>query len=147
MPSFSRENIYLAVGTEDGEVYIWTTSEFSIHKKYQVGSCIKCIDYSPDGTKLAIGGTDRKFQIIDTTTGLAVFCKTLNSGLTALKWSKYLLVVGCENGNLLIWNIVEVKLLYEFEAHKGEYNWLKIYSYIYVYIYGLHLIYNSRGAI
>ncbi|XP_044751109.1 protein FAN-like [Coccinella septempunctata] len=116
---FDQENAFLAVGTEDGEVYIWKTSEFSLHKKYQVGSSIKCIDYSPDGTKLALGGMDGVFQIIDTTAGLAVFRKILNSSLTSLKWSRCLLIIGCENGSLMIWNIVEVKLLYEFVAHKG----------------------------
>ncbi|KAL3282016.1 hypothetical protein HHI36_005219 [Cryptolaemus montrouzieri] len=116
---FDQGNNYLAVGTEDGEVYIWETVEFTLFKKYQFGSSIKCMDYSPDSTKLALGGKDKIFQIIDTTTGMAVFRKMLNSSILSLKWKEYLLVLGCEDGNLFIWNMVEVKILYELKAHEG----------------------------
>ncbi|KAK9870435.1 hypothetical protein WA026_008004 [Henosepilachna vigintioctopunctata] len=116
---FDKDNIYLAVGTEDGEVYIWEAEEFTLYKRYQLSTNVKCIDYSPDGMKLALGGNDKIFQIIDTSSGMPVFRKHLNSTISSLKWKDYLLVLGCEDGSILVWNIVEVKLLYELKAHEA----------------------------
>ncbi|CAH0557856.1 unnamed protein product [Brassicogethes aeneus] len=118
--TFNFENTYLAVGTDDGEIYIWNTEDFALFKKYQVlESSIKAISYSPDGLKLALGGTDKVFKIIDVTSGLSVCTKTLKSPITSLKWMDYLVVLGCEDGVVYVWDIFEVKLLFEIQAHEG----------------------------
>lgn len=95
-------------------------SNFSLFKKYDLQtSSITAISYSPDSMKLAVGSSDKIFQILDINTGMPVFIKTLNSSVCSLKWSKFLLVLGCEDGYLLIWDIFEVKLIVEFNAHSG----------------------------
>ncbi|KAJ8939230.1 hypothetical protein NQ318_015188 [Aromia moschata] len=118
---FDRDNKYLAVGTEDGEVSIWETEGFTRYKKYDLcSSNITALNYSPDGLKLAIGSGDKIFQIIDVNTGMLVFKdETLKSSISALKWSEFLLVLGCDDGVLSIWDIFEVRLLLKVQAHSG----------------------------
>ncbi|XP_056631218.1 protein FAN-like isoform X3 [Diorhabda sublineata] len=117
--SLNSNNNNLAVGTEDGDLYIWETINFTLYKKYNHSTSITALSYSPDGLKLAIGTSDKVFKIIDVDTGLSVFNKTLNSDVTALKWSDHLLLLGCGDGILSIWDIFEVKLIFEIAAHSG----------------------------
>lgn len=96
-------------------------ADFTLFKKYDLqSSSITAISYSPDNMKLAVGSNDKVFQIIDANTGMPVFTKTLNSSVCSLKWSEFLLVLGCEDGTLSIWDIFEVKLIMEFNAHSGK---------------------------
>lgn len=119
---FFSDNGFFTVGTEDGEIYVWETVNFSLFKKYDLQtSSITAIIYSPDGMKLAVGSSDKIFQILDIHTGMPVFIKTLKSSVCSLKWSKFLLVIGCEDGYLLVWDIFEVKLIEEFKAHSGKF--------------------------
>lgn len=126
--SFNSTNHHLAVGTEDGDVYVWDMSTFLLFKKYIQSSSITAINYSPDGMKLAIGSRDMTFQIIDVNTGLSVFSKILNSVVTSLMWRDYLLVIGCEDGTLSLWDIFEVRLLLEIEAHTSAIKTIDISS-------------------
>ncbi|RZB38733.1 protein FAN-like [Asbolus verrucosus] len=117
---FDVDDSHLAVGTEDGEIYIWQTKDFALKKKYQIdASSITTINYSPDGMKLALGGKNKTLQIIDVETGLPVFSKVMKSSISSLKWNGFLLILGCDDGNLFIWDIMKVKLLYEIKAHSG----------------------------
>ncbi|CAG9772021.1 unnamed protein product [Ceutorhynchus assimilis] len=116
---FDPEENCFAVGTEDGEIYIWQVRDFGLFKKYNLGSKINALDYSPDGQKLAIGTENGSFQVLEVNTGMPVFSKTLQSNVCSLKWSGQLLVIGCQNGLLSLWDMFEVRLLLEIEAHTG----------------------------
>lgn len=116
----SRENEHLAVGTDDGEVYIWRMDNMTLFKKYQIlSSKVKAVGFGSDGLKLAVGGEDKLFQVIDFNTGMTVFTSTLKSYVSCLKWKNSLLVLGCDNGFILIWDMFEVRLLYELQVHSG----------------------------
>lgn len=115
-----RENTYLAVGTEDGEVYVWDLQSKALYKKISGHtSSVKGLNYSPDGHKIASCGQDKLFRIVDVNTGLALCSKMLESPLLCLKWESFLLMLGSEDGTLYIWNIVEVKMLFKIKAHNG----------------------------
>lgn len=65
---------------------------------------------------------DKLFQILDVNTGLSVFNKILAAPLTCLKWSQSIILLGCEDGVVSVWDIVEVKPLFEInKAHDGGY--------------------------
>ncbi|KAF2878744.1 hypothetical protein ILUMI_27419 [Ignelater luminosus] len=117
---FSPDNDYLATGTGDGEIYIWDVTSSSLHKKFNLHKgAIKAISFSPEGQKLVSCGSDKIFQVIDISTGMALCSKTLSSVLLCLKWQEFLLLLGSEDGILYIWDIVEVKLLHQTKAHEG----------------------------
>ncbi|XP_028128132.1 protein FAN [Diabrotica virgifera virgifera] len=125
--SFNNDNDHLAVGTEDGDIYIWEMTNFKLFKKYNPqSSSITTLSYSPDGMKLALGTKDKLFQIVDVNTSLPVFSKNMSNAVTSLKYSEYLLVIGCEDGTLSLWDIFEVKLLLEVVAHSGSIRTLDI---------------------
>lgn len=117
---FFSENNHLAVGTDDGEIYIWETETFALKKKF-IGhkATITAINYGPDGQTLASCGMDKLFQILDVNTGLSVFNKIFSCCLTSLKWSQSIIVLGDESGVISVWDIVEVKFLFEVKAHDG----------------------------
>lgn len=118
---YYRENTYLAVGTEDGEIYIWNTSSNTVQKKFSPhkGS-IKSISYSPDGQKLSTCGLDSMIQITDVNTGMSLYSKMMPSPLLCLKWEDYLLFAGSECGILYVWNIIEVRLILEKQINEGN---------------------------
>ncbi|KAL1493970.1 hypothetical protein ABEB36_009649 [Hypothenemus hampei] len=115
--NFEPQEHYFAVGTEDGEVYIWDVKQFIIYKKYYVSNKVNTLVYSPDGQRIAIGCDDGTFQVLEVATGMPVFSKVLPSKVCNLKWKGHFLTVGCGNGILSLWNMFEVKLLQEIEAH------------------------------
>lgn len=117
---YFRDNNYLATGTGDGEIYIWDIINNTLHKKFSLhSSSVKAISFSPEGQKLVSCGSDKVFQIIDISTGMALYNKTLQSVLLCVKWQDFILLLGAEDGTLYVWDIVEVKLLYQLKAHKG----------------------------
>ncbi|KAG5896999.1 hypothetical protein JTB14_010751 [Gonioctena quinquepunctata] len=119
--SIDSGNGHLAVGTEDGDVYIWEMNNFTLVKRYPLQSAsIDTISYSPDGLKLGLGSRDKFFQIIDVNSGMSVFSTVLHANVSSSKWNEFLLVIGCEDGTLLLWDIFEVKLLLEIKAHSGS---------------------------
>lgn len=68
-PHFS-DNSRFAVGTVDGEIYIWKTCDLTIDKKYKnFTSRINTLVYSPDGQKIAVGTDNGIFCILEVTTG------------------------------------------------------------------------------
>nr|XP_022903280.1 protein FAN-like [Onthophagus taurus] len=120
---FNGCNKHLAVGTQDGEVYIWQISDNLLFKRFSLhNSAIKSISYSPDEEKLVTCGLDKCFKVIDISTGMAVYSKILNSPLYSLKWDASTLFIGDESGFVYIWNIVEVKELLEMKLHNGAVN-------------------------
>lgn len=99
---------------------MWEIEKFALKKKFTSHTAsITAVNYGPDGQTLASCGTDKLFQILDVNTGLSVFNKTFSCALTCLKWSQSIIVLGDENGIISVWNIVEVKFLFEVKAHNG----------------------------
>ncbi|KAF5298434.1 hypothetical protein FQR65_LT01213 [Abscondita terminalis] len=118
--SFSPKNDYLASATDDGGIFLWNMSTYLLHKKFKIHtSAVKSISFSPDGQKLVSCGSDKVFQVIDINTGMPLYNKTLSSVLISLKWEDFILLIGSEDGILYVWDIVEVKLLYQTKAHTG----------------------------
>lgn len=140
LPNGFRRDAYFAVGTQDGEIYIWDTQCLTLYKKYE-NNCggVRVLCYSPDGQKLALGADNGTFQVLDVQTGtlklqkykkqvsnaiftgLPVFSKIFPSKVSCLKWQGNILTLGNEAGLLQIWDMFEVKELLEIQVHSGNY--------------------------
>ncbi|XP_017773064.1 PREDICTED: protein FAN-like [Nicrophorus vespilloides] len=116
-----RDNKYLAVGTEDGEIYVWNMQDYRLEKKYLAHSKkVTSISFTDDSLKIISCSLDKTFQVSDMNTGMSMYRKILASPLHCLKLDDYLLLIGSESGDLYIWDIVEVKLLLQMHAHQGS---------------------------
>lgn len=112
---------HLAVGTEDGEIYIWQANERTLERKYHMHSAkVTAISYSPDGQKLISCSADKTFQVLDINTGMPVYKKSFNAALNCLKWREFILLLGSADGKLYVWDINAVRMLMEVQAHRGK---------------------------
>lgn len=146
--SFCSDNKCLAVGTEDGEIYIWDLQGNKLMKKlYGHSMSVNGIDYSPDSQKIASCGKDKIFQVIDVNTSLALYNKVMDSPLNSLNWSDTLLLIGAEDGVLYVWNILEVKILLEIKAHEGKFVLIIIIKQKSVYLIFFCRCYNCGCSI
>lgn len=57
---------------------------------------------------------------------MALYNKTLPSPLLSLYWDGFILLLGSEDGCLYIWDLIEVKLLLQMNAHKGSIRTVKL---------------------
>lgn len=69
---------------------------------------------------------DKMFQVVDLITGMAMYNKLLPSPLTSLFWDGFILLLGSESGCLYVWDLIEVKLLLQVDAHKGPIRSVKL---------------------
>lgn len=119
--TYFSENEFASIATDDGEIYIWNIVELVQKKKFHKhSSTIMALSYGPDGSCLASCGLDRSFQITDINTGMSVFSKEFAYPLTALKWDGSLIFLGDQEGNLFLWDVVEVREVLQMSAHEGE---------------------------
>lgn len=86
------------------------------------------VKYSPDGEKIVTCGHDGIFRVYDANTKMILFeKKTPSEKLTSMIWDwcgKYLFL-GTSQGNILIWDLVEVKLVCTTVAHEGKFKYLE----------------------
>lgn len=118
---FDTDNNHLAVGTEDGEIYIWSMLNYSIAKKltYHDGG-VTALSYTNDGQKIISCGRDCCFQITDTETGMVLFRKRMDSPILSMKQNDNLVIFGCDSGLLYIWDILLVKMIFQLKCHEGK---------------------------
>uniref|UniRef100_A0A146LEF4 Protein FAN n=2 Tax=Lygus hesperus TaxID=30085 RepID=A0A146LEF4_LYGHE len=110
----------LATGTTEGDVFLWSLKSFSIVKNLPGHKeSVNGIDFSPDGTRLVTCSDDRTLKVFDLCTGTVVFSKCLVQKLKCLVWDGKTLLVGGAQGNIYLWDLVNVNLVKEFQAHTG----------------------------
>lgn len=87
---FSRDGRYIATGSDDNDVILWSSpAGKQVRKLSGHSDSIWCLAFSPDGKKLASGGWDSDLKIWNTETG--AIWKTIKrhkKGIEALAWSQ-----------------------------------------------------------
>lgn len=123
------DDTQLASGTKDGGIFLWDV-ETKVLLKQILGHTggVEGLCFSPDGKKLVSCGNDCTFQVLDLVTGMALYNKTLPSPLISLCWDGCILFLGSNNGCLYVWDLIEVKLLHQINAHKGPIKSVKLAS-------------------
>ncbi len=117
--AFSPDGQSLATGVStspDGMVYIWDFQSLQLRMKFWAHPySVPSLDYSPNGTLLATGATDRAVKVWDSQTGGLLQTLTLPGQGTAVKFSPdgSLLAAGfcaesvnlvCQKGSAYLWN-------------------------------------------
>ncbi|XP_050527638.1 protein FAN-like isoform X2 [Daktulosphaira vitifoliae] len=119
--SISLNEKYLATGTNTGEIFLWTFTDFSfIQQVSSHTSSVNKLSFSPDCSKLISCSDDCSFKVFDTITGLEVYFNKLQCPLKCFAWDGYHLYIGGQNGILYLWDLEKFMLIKEIETHKGK---------------------------
>lgn len=81
---------HIAVGANDGSVTIRSLDDFNtiLNEIEDSGAWIECMEYSPDGSLLAVGSHDTEIYIYGTSDySLSFMCKAHNAAITSIDWS------------------------------------------------------------
>jgi len=107
---------YLAVGGESPDmIYIWDTSNWSLHCSVNVDRDVDALKFSPSGTKLAAGIDNGRVGIIDNfeTCNFSMDQDWINDGghladPTAIDWlSETSLIVADDDGKISRWRVAD----------------------------------------
>lgn len=127
-----NDKIQTIIGTDLGDVLLWELdivdrNNFSnlISNEHR-NLChhnaeISYLAFNTTGTKLASSSFDGCLNVTDISTGMNLFNKILTDPPYCLNWcdeSDYLLV-GTEDGNVMIWDLTEGKLKCDKNVSKG----------------------------
>lgn len=87
-----------------------------------VGSSVRCLAWSPTGSRIASGGTDATVQVWDATTGRNVFTYGEHSGkgVEGVSWSPDGRSIASASETIHIWNTDSGKFLYPCQGHTGD---------------------------
>jgi WD40 repeat protein len=116
---FSPDGSLLAVGGFDGLVTIASVEQFdnskepphharpmTLQKEISRPGLVLSLDWSPDGTMLAVGGSDKRCTIFDDSWRI-VFDVQGSASVTSVKWNPAgsQVAVGCSDGTVAVVNI------------------------------------------
>lgn len=131
----SDANLSIVVGTESGEVFLWTlrlgnididrlvfveSQEHKLVVQHRGGVCVA--NFNRNCTLIVSCGEDRMFNIVDIDTGMVIFKREMPAVVGCLSWAnddKFLLM-GDRTGMLHVWNMLEGMVQKEFRVHTGE---------------------------
>ncbi|XP_063224918.1 protein FAN-like isoform X2 [Bacillus rossius redtenbacheri] len=110
----------LVSGTEDGDMFVWSLETNTLLQQLAGHSgSVHGVDFSPNSNKLVSCGADSNFRVLDLTTGMLVYKKTLDEELRCLCWDGFTLLLGGSSGSLYVWDLLLVEMKKQIQAHKG----------------------------
>ncbi|XP_049854679.1 protein FAN-like [Schistocerca gregaria] len=118
--SIASNNKRLVSGTKDGDLLLWSLENYTLERKLPGHQgTVFAASFSPDESKLISCSEDRTFKIFDLSSCMQVYSKTLDEELRCLAWDGMTLILGGSLGSLYIWDLVQVTLLKQIDAHAG----------------------------
>ncbi|XP_050438205.1 protein FAN-like [Adelges cooleyi] len=118
--AISKNDKLLATGTSNGEIFLWSFSDFSFIQQLPGHlNCVNNLCFSPDHSKLISCSDDCSFKVFDSMSGLEVYTNTLQWPLKCLTWDGYHVYIGDQNGTLYFWDLEKFLLVKEIHAHDG----------------------------
>ncbi|CAB3378073.1 Hypothetical predicted protein [Cloeon dipterum] len=117
--SISVQNNKLISGSAE-EVTLWDLNSYSVLQNYTShdGEVVS-VQLDHEGRQALTCGTDNLIRLYDVSSGMEVFCKTLQQQPTHFAWNHNRLVIGTLDGLLLAWDLRQVKQISLVQAHTG----------------------------
>nr|CAD7606672.1 unnamed protein product [Timema genevievae] len=117
----TRDGELLVSGTQEGDLFLWYMESHLLKQKMQGHSgSVYAASFSPDGKKLVSCGEDGSFKVVDLSTGMLLYSKTLEEELRCLCWDGFTLLLGGSLGSLYVWDLILVQLKIKICAHSGN---------------------------
>nr|CAD7399314.1 unnamed protein product [Timema poppensis] len=116
----TRDGELLVSGTQEGDLFLWYMESHLLKQKMQGHSgSVYAASFSPDSKKLVSCGEDGSFKVVDLSTGMLLYSKTLEEELRCLCWDGFTLLLGGSLGSLYVWDLILVQLKIKICAHSG----------------------------
>lgn len=117
----SKDNNQLAVGTEAGELIIWSLEHHLMTQQLsdEVNVSLNGVAFSEDGYQVLSCGNNCMLNVYDLTTGMQVCNKVFDEKLMCLAWvGGDKVVLGGAQGMVYLFDLVRVQLLKQVRAHR-----------------------------
>lgn len=121
--AFNSGATRLAIARADYSVIVIDPTTGSVIKKFDVGSQVSSIRYSPDGTKLLTGHRDNAVKTWNSTSGAPD--KTFSAhtaAVTSVLWSSdgTKIISGSDDRTIKIWDATTANVIRTLEGHSGS---------------------------
>ncbi len=115
---------------QDGNIYIWDTSNFMVTKTIETGDTGVLISYLPDGSAIVAGGKT-KLTIYESSTWQSTESIELTSAVTSMAYSKFIenLYVGTQSGELRGYKIAGMEMVHSSQERKQAITAIATYDY------------------
>ncbi|CAH1778819.1 unnamed protein product, partial [Owenia fusiformis] len=106
-------------GTKDGTIYIWDIlaclplQQIPAHTEE-----VHQVQFNQDNQQIISTSVDTYIKIIDINSGTEIFAKSFQDEIRCLCWDGNTLVGGSNAGDIIIWDILQNKLITQINAHK-----------------------------
>ncbi|XP_019403973.1 PREDICTED: protein FAN isoform X1 [Crocodylus porosus] len=113
-------NTLLVSGTKEGTISIWdVTSTTVLHQLACHSGTVYDAAFSPDTRHLLSTGEDGCFKVIDVQTGTLISSLSSDQPQRCFKWDGNTVLSGSQSGELLVWDLLEAKIIEKFKGHAG----------------------------
>uniref|UniRef100_A0A8D8WJ65 Protein FAN n=1 Tax=Cacopsylla melanoneura TaxID=428564 RepID=A0A8D8WJ65_9HEMI len=119
--AITKDNDQLAVGTEAGELIIWSLEDHLITQQLsgEVGASVNGVAFSEDGRRVISCGNNCILSVYDLTTGMQVCNQVFDEKLLCLAWAGgSRIVLGGAQGTVYLFDLVHVLLLKQVRVHR-----------------------------
>ncbi|XP_025069268.1 protein FAN isoform X6 [Alligator sinensis] len=111
-------NTLLVSGTKEGTISIWdVTSTTVLHQLACHSGTVYDAAFSPDSRHLLSTGEDGCFKVIDVQTGTLISSLSSDQPQRCFKWDGNTVLSGGQSGELLVWDLLEGKVIEKFKGH------------------------------
>lgn len=117
----SGDSNLLAVGTEAGELIIWSLENHLMTQQLsdEVHMAVNAVRFSQDGCRVLSCGNNCTLNVYDLTTGMQVCNQVFEEKLLCLAWlGEDRVLLGGALGMLYLFDLVHVQLLKQVKAHR-----------------------------
>ncbi|KAI5736549.1 hypothetical protein M8J76_004540 [Diaphorina citri] len=119
--AISKDNNQLAVGTEAGELIIWSLENHLMTQQLSddINASVNGVLFSEDGCRVLSCGNNCMLNVYDLTTGMQVCNKVFEEKLLCLSWAgEEKVILGGALGMVYLVDLIQVQLLKQVRAHK-----------------------------
>lgn len=121
--NFNPTGDRIATGSKEGEVQIWDVhSGQLLHSLSGHDKEVSGVKFSPDGSKLISAGRDGLLQVFQVNTEApTIFARTVEKceDFRCVAWDGFSILLGTAEGSLLLFDVIEFKIVKKMNAHTG----------------------------
>ena len=121
MNLFHRNESLLVSGTEDGELFLWSTATYDLTYTLKGHSArINSTKFDSESKNIISCANDMTIVVFDVQTSTRIYSTSLEDEPLTLSWIGTILLVGDTRGNLSLWDSQGAVFLSTLHCHEGS---------------------------